>query len=190
MSNQVISRVKESRQLVWDPIGGEWVAMQQPTLEADNVTIEGTITVQDGGGSLTVDASTWPLPTGAAGTAQPIYNVRIGTNATTADTARLTLTGPAQTAIADVGTLFILVTVRTAGASTVLQGAAWWGHRGTAANTTTSGTGFANDSTGHIEGTSAAFDSTAMAGNKIGISINGGTSAGWTITQCQVEAAW
>ena len=125
-----------------------------------------------------------------AGTAQPIYNIRIGANRTTADTARLVLTGPAQTAIADIGTLNIMVTVRTVGASGVIQGTAWWNHRGTAANTTTSGTGFANDSTGHIEGTSAGFDNSALGGQYVGLSMNGGTSAAWTLTQVRVEAAW
>lgn len=125
-----------------------------------------------------------------AGTAQPIYNIRIGSGRTTSDTARLTLTGPAQTAIADIGTLYIMMTVRSIGASGVIQGSAWWVHRGTAANTTTSGTGFANDSTGHIEGTSAGFDMTALAGNYIGLSINGGTSAVWSPTQVHVEASW
>lgn len=125
-----------------------------------------------------------------AGTAQPIYNIRIGANRTTGDTARLTLTGPAQTAVADIGTLNILVTVRSIGASGVMQGTAWWEHRGTAANTTTSGTGFANDSTGHVEGTSAGFDMTAIAGQYIGLSINGGTSAVWSPTQVTAEASW
>lgn len=125
-----------------------------------------------------------------AGTAQPIYVVRTGTLRTTSDTARLTLTGPAQTAIADIGTLVLSVVVRTIGATGVLQGTAYWSHRGTAANTTTSGTGFANDSTGHIEGTAAGFDMTALAGSYISLSINGGTSAAWTVTQVRAEAVW
>ena len=87
-----------------------------------------------------------------ASTAQPVYSIRIGANRSTADTARLALTGPAQTAVADIGTLYVMATVRNVGASGVIAGTAWWSHRGTAANTTTSGTGFANDSTGHIEG--------------------------------------
>lgn len=125
-----------------------------------------------------------------AGTATPIYNIRIGANRTTADTARLTLTAPAQTAIADIGTLHVLLTVRTIGASGVIQGTAWWAHRGTAANTTTSGTGFANDTTGHVEATSAGFDMTALAGQFIGLSVNSGTLGVWTVTQVQSEAKW
>lgn len=128
-----------------------------------------------------------------AGTAAPIYVIRIGTARSVADTAILTLTGPAQTAIADIGTLNINIVMRTVGGGTsaVMQGTAFWNHRGTAANTTTSGTGFANDSTGHVEGTSAGFNSSTMGGGSyVSLSINGGTSASWTLTQCQVEADW
>jgi hypothetical protein len=120
----------------------------------------------------------------AAGVATPIYSVRIGSARTTAgDTARLAITGPAQTAVADVGTLNVLLTIRSVGASGVIQGTAWWDHRGTAANTTTSGVGFANDTTGHTEATSAGFDNSALAGSYIGLSVNPGTAGVWTITQ-------
>lgn len=126
----------------------------------------------------------------AAGTATPVYSLRIGTNRSTADTARLQLTGPAQTAIADIGTLHILVTVRTVAASGVIQGTAWWDHRGTAASTTVGGVGFANDGTGHVEGTSAGFDNSALGASYIGLSIDGGASAAWTLTQVFAEAIW
>lgn len=125
-----------------------------------------------------------------ASTGTPAYAIRIGSARTTADTARLTLTGPAQTAVADIGTLTILVVVRSVAASGVMQGTAWWDHRGTAANTTTSGTGFANDVTGHVEGTSAGFDNSALGGQYIGLSINGNTSSSWTVTQVWAEAKW
>lgn len=125
-----------------------------------------------------------------AGVATPIYTIRTGTARSTADTSRLALTGPAQTAIADKGTLNVMVTVRSIGAAGVIQGTAWWEHTGTAANTTTNGTGFANDSTGHVEGTSAGFDTTALAGKYISLSVNGGTSAAWTTTQAQSEVDW
>lgn len=125
----------------------------------------------------------------AAGVATPIYSIRIGSARTTADTARLVLTGPAQTAIADVGTLNILLTVRNIGAAGVLQGTAWWDHRGTVVSSTI-GVGFANDGTGHVEGTSAGFDNSALSGNYIGLSLNGGASAAWTVTQSICEATW
>ena len=134
---------------------------------------------------------TWQISASktGAGIATPIYNIRIGSLRTVAgDTARLALTGPAQTAIADIGTLTIMVTVRSVGAAGVIQGTAFWAHRGTAANTTTSGTGFANDTTGHVEGTSAGFDNSALGGQYIGISLNSGTSGVWTVTQVHATA--
>jgi hypothetical protein len=125
-----------------------------------------------------------------AGIAAPIYNVRIGALRTVAgDTARLTLTGPAQTAVIDIANLNVMITVRTVGASGVIQGTAWWDHRGTAASST-GGTGFANDGSGHVEGTSSGFDNSALGGSYIGLSVNGGTSAAWTVTQVWAEANW
>jgi hypothetical protein len=126
-----------------------------------------------------------------AGTATPIYNIRIGSARSVAgDTARLALTGPAQTAIADIGTLYVMATVRSVGGAGVIQGTAWWVHRGTAANTTTSGTGFANDSTGHVEAASSGFDNSALAGQYIGLSVNSGTLGVWTVTQVWAAAYW
>lgn len=126
----------------------------------------------------------------AASTATPAYNIRIGPNRSTGDTARLTLTGPAQTAVIDIGTLNIIVVCESVGVAGIIQGTAWWDHRGTAANTTTSGTGFANDSTGHVEGQSAAFDNTALGGQYISLSINGGTASSWTFTLVTADADW
>jgi hypothetical protein len=127
----------------------------------------------------------------AAGVAAPAFNIRIGANQSTADTARLTLNGPAQTAIADIATLNVMLTVRSVGGAGVIQGTAWFEHRGTVASSTI-GTGFANDGTGHVEGTSAGFDNTAatIAGLFLGLSINGGAAASWTVTQVQSEAIW
>jgi hypothetical protein len=128
-----------------------------------------------------------------ASTGTPVYSIRIGSGRAITDTARLALTGPAQTGVADIGTLNIMVVCRAVNASTgVIQGTAWWDHRGTAANTTTSGTGFANDTTGHVEGTSANFDNTAatIKGLYIGVSINGGALSAWTMTQSQTEVDW
>lgn len=119
----------------------------------------------------------------AAGTATPIYSVRIGANATAADTARLQLTGPAQTAATDVGLLELVVTVRSVSASGVIQGTARWSHQNTA-------TGFANNVNGAVEGTSSSFDNSALGGSYIGLSIDGGASAAWTITQAIAEATW
>lgn len=119
----------------------------------------------------------------AAGVATPIIQVRIGTAQTTADTSRLTFTGPAQTAAADVGLLSVLVVVRSVNAAGVIQGHASWNHNGAAA-------GFANNDAGAVEATSAAFDNTALSSNFVGLSINGGASAAWTVTQSRAAAIW
>ena len=119
----------------------------------------------------------------AAGTATPVYSIRIGANQGVADTARLQLTGPAQTAATDVGVLVVMVSVHTVGASGTIQGTAYWSHQ-------TATTGFATNANGAVEGTSAGFDNSALSGQYIGLSINGGASASWTVTQCLAEALW
>lgn len=117
-----------------------------------------------------------------AGVATPVYTIRTGSLRTTSDTSRLALTGPAQTAAADIGILTILVTVRVIGASAVIAGSANWSHNGAAA-------GFCNNDSGSVEATSSTFDSTALAGY-ISLTLNGGTSAAWTITQVHASAQW
>jgi hypothetical protein len=118
-----------------------------------------------------------------AGVATPIYKVRIGTTQSTADAAPLTLTGPAQTANADVGILTILVTMRNLGAAGILQGTACWSHDAAAL-------GFANNDAGAVEAASTGFDTQNLATAFLGLSINGGASAAWTITQVRSIAIW
>lgn len=119
----------------------------------------------------------------AASTAAPIYRIRIGTTQTTADGAALTITGPAQTAVADIGVLTILVTVRSVGAAGVIEGTVCWSHNAPA-------TGFANNDAGAVPSTSAGFDNSNLGTAFIGISINGGTASSWTITQVRSIAIW
>jgi hypothetical protein len=119
----------------------------------------------------------------AAGVAAPVFQIRIGANGTTADTSRLSLTGSAQTAVADVGCFFLIATVRNIGAAGVIQGALNLSHNGAAV-------GFASNNASAVEATSSAFDNSALGGLNIGLSINGGASAAWTLTQVQVEADW
>lgn len=121
----------------------------------------------------------WYFPvTKTAGTATPIYTIRIGANQSTADTARLTITGPAQTAVADTGFVRIMVTCRSVGAAGVLQGMAWLQHNLAA-------TGLANTPAGFslVEGTSAGFDNSALQGQFIGLSVNPGASGAWVVNQ-------
>ena len=122
----------------------------------------------------------WYFPvTKTAGTATPIYTVRIGPNQTTADTSRLVLTGPAQTAVADTGFIRVMITCRSVAVAGVLQGMVWLQHNLAA-------TGLANTPAGFslVQATSAGFDNTALQGQYIGLSVNPGTSGAWVVEQC------
>lgn len=112
----------------------------------------------------------------AVGVATPVYTIRQGAARTTADTARLAITGPAQTAAADVALIEIVATLRNVGAAGVLQGTVGMLHN-------LAVTGFATNAAALVEGSSASFDTTTAAGQYFGLSINGGGSAAWTITQ-------
>lgn len=120
----------------------------------------------------------FPVTKGAAGTATPVYTIRIGANQTTADTSRLAITGPAQTAAADTGFVRIMVTCRNVGAAGVLQGMAWMQHNLAA-------TGFANTPAGLsiVQATSAGFDNSVLQGQYIGLSVNPGASGAWVVEQ-------
>ena len=108
----------------------------------------------------------------AAGIAAPTWIVRVGTLGTTGDAARLTFTGPAQTAAVDTGFVEILAILRNTGAAGVLAGFLALEH-----NLAT--TGFANAESPVLQATSAGFDTT-VAGLKIGVSVNPGASGVWT----------
>jgi hypothetical protein len=115
----------------------------------------------------------------AAGVAAPAYKVRIGAAQTVADTARLTLNGPLQTAAADIAIIRIAVTVRSVNAAGVIQGHVRLQHNLAA-------TGFADTGPAGlsiVEGTSAAFDNSALGGQFAGLSIDAGAAAAWTIEQ-------
>lgn len=115
----------------------------------------------------------------AAGTATPIITIRFGTAGSTADTARLTFTFLAQTAVADIGTFEIWLTFRTVGASAIIQGTAQVRHR-------LSVTGLQNLVSTTLQVTSASFNS-GIANSIVGASVNGGTNAAWTVQLVQAE---
>jgi hypothetical protein len=116
-----------------------------------------------------------------AGTATPIMSIRFGTNTSTADTARLTFTFNAGTAVIDTGEFEVTATFRAVGSGTtgVLQGAAQVVH-------SLSTTGLINTPGQVLQVTSSGFDTT-VASSVIGASINGGTSAAWTVQLVQAE---
>jgi len=111
-----------------------------------------------------------------AGTATPIWSVRFGTNGTTADTARNTLTGPAQTGVIDTAFVEIQAIVRgPLSGSGIVAATIDLAHA-------LSATGFANVAhhVGYVA--SSGFDVTV---NPLiaGVSVNPGTAGVWTITQ-------
>ncbi len=160
------------------------VAAQGPGFAADTYLTNSDILIPSFGlQPKTLFRWTISVAKTAAGAATPIYQVRIGANRTTADTSRLTLTGLAQTAAADVALINIYLTVRSNGAAGVMQGTCELDHQ-------LAITGFANNNSSIVEGTGAAFDMTSLPGLFIGISINGGASAAWTVTQARTEAKW
>jgi len=110
----------------------------------------------------------------AASTAATVLTVRTGSNQSTADTARLALTSSvAQTAAVAEGIIWVQVVVRSVSASGVVAGGF-----GVMAPV---GLGGGKDAV------SSTFDNTSMAGLYMGLSINTGASAAWTITSINGE---
>ena len=118
----------------------------------------------------------------AAGTATPILNIRFGTAGSTADTSRCAMTWTAGTAAIDDGIFQVWATFRTIGSGTsaVIQCVGEVTHRLTTTGLINAG------ATARITTTGGGFDST-VANSIIGTSVNGGTSAAWTITLVQAE---
>lgn len=117
----------------------------------------------------------------AFGTAAPIWIVRVGTNGSTADTARLTFTQVAlQTAVVDAGFVDIIAVLRNVGAAGVMAGGLWLNH-------VLAATGFSTLTTNVLQVTSAGFDTT-VANSTIGVSVNPGAAGVWTHTVVTAEA--
>lgn len=125
---------------------------------------------------------TFDVTKSGAGTATPIITIRIGTAGAIGDTARLTFTFNAGTANADTGRFEIECIFRTVGSGTsaVLQG------RASLIKGATATTGLVNLVGQALQVTSGGFDST-VAGSIIGASVNGGTSASWTVQLVEAE---
>lgn len=115
----------------------------------------------------------------AAGVAAAVFNVRLGTAGTTADTARATLTASAiQTAAVDTAMFEIDVNFRAVGASGVIEAVIRMDH--TAADGAGMGT------FRYLVATSASFDTTT-AGLIMGVSCNPGASGVWTFQYISAE---
>ena len=110
----------------------------------------------------------------AAGTATPIIQLRYGTNASTADTSICSFTFGSGTAAADTGWWEVVGLFRSVGSGT---SAVIAGCTNLTSNLTT--TGFSN-AVKVVQTTSSGFDSTT-ANTYLGVSVNGGSSASWTV---------
>jgi hypothetical protein len=117
----------------------------------------------------------------AAGTASPVFTLRFGTAGGLADAALGTLTFPVQTAVVDDGRFDVDVTFRSTGTGTaaVVQIVGSMTH-------SLASTGLANSPGPVRRATSAGFNS-EQAGAVIGLSINGGTLAAWTVSLVQAS---
>ena len=117
----------------------------------------------------------------AAGTATPLVYLPFGTAGTTGDAVICTFTFTAGTAAADLGTIEVWALFRTVGSGTsaVVQGRCQINHN-------LSITGLVNLVNPTLQVTSSGFNSTT-ANSIIGVSVNGGTSASWTVQQVWTE---
>ncbi len=120
-----------------------------------------------------------------AGVAAPTVIIRIGTAGAIGDTARVTFTFSAQTAVVDRAIFRIWANFRSVGAGTaaVVAGIASLHHQ-------LAVTGFNTVQPAGLQTlavTSAGFDSTPAA-SYAGLSVNGGASAAWTVTVVQAQA--
>ena len=117
----------------------------------------------------------------AAGIATPAINLRVGTAGSTADTSRGALSLFPQTAAADEAVFEVWSTFRTVGAGTAatLYTACRLTHR-------LDITGFANIGSPAVGVASGGFDST-LANLRIGLSVNAGASAAWTVNLVRAQ---
>ena len=115
-----------------------------------------------------------------AGLAGPVITARVGTAGAIGDTARAATTFAAQTAVVDEGEIEVELVFRAAGASAIIQALSRLTHRlaTTGLNVTASNTFILN--------TGAAFDVTG-ANLKIGLSVNAGTNAAWSVSLVRAE---
>ena len=124
----------------------------------------------------------WRSQKGAAGTATPTYIIRVGTAGTTADTARVTMTGAAQTAAADEAYFIVEVGFRVVGASAVLVANHFLAHR-----LATTGFSVTANNVMMTPVVSGTFDS-GVAGSIIGLSVNPGASGAWVTDLVALDA--
>lgn len=114
-----------------------------------------------------------------AGSASSTIDIAFGTAGTTADTARVSFTKPAGTAVADEAWVDVIATVRSIGASGIVIGELLLVHN-------LASTGHATTPIVVVNAISSGFDMTAN-GLKVGLCITTGASDAITIKMVQAE---
>jgi hypothetical protein len=148
---------------------------QQTGFSSDTYLVGASIPVQSG----TIKVGTryrliFNVTKTAAGVATPIIKIRTGATGSTSDTARLTLTFPAQTAAVDEGRMVVELTMRSIGNGTsTFYGIATLTHELAA-------TGLSVGNAPTRKGLSSLFNA-GLADMIIGVSVDAGASAAWTI---------
>lgn len=161
-------------------------AAQSSTFAADTYITGSNVTVAAGDFKAKgVYHARFDMTKTAAGVATPILNVRIGTGASTSDTAILTFTLGAGTAATDTATFDLWVNFRSVGSGTsaVFQGTLIVNHTATSATGITSTADKAL--TPFALTTSSGFASNSAT--QLGLSFNGGTSFSGTLQQVIAE---
>lgn len=116
----------------------------------------------------------------AAGTAAPVWTIRMGTAGTTADASQWTHAGVAQTAATETAWYRFMGVIRSIGGSGVMQGSLICARTGGVA-----ATGLSSVPVAQVTG--AAADKAWASGQGIGLSINAGASSAWTVTQARAQ---
>jgi hypothetical protein len=153
-----------------------------PGLAADTYLAGSAIAVPAGGlRAGTRYLLTFDVTKTAAGVAPPVLTLRFGTAGAVSDAALAALSFPAQTAAADDGRFALDVTFRSvgAGSAAVVQAVASLTH-------TLAAGGFATSPGPVRRATSPGFNS-MLAGAVIGLSVNGGAAAAWTVSLVQAR---
>ena len=156
------------------------VTSQSPTAAARTYITGSAITFPAGTMQVgTMLRWTFNLTKTAAGTATSTFDIAFGTAGTTADTARVSFTKPAGTAVADEGLVQIICIIRTIGAAGVAVGQFHMTHNLAA-------TGHAVIPCVDVNTVSAGFDMTAVT--TAGVCVTSGASDAITVEAVIAEA--
>lgn len=156
-------------------------AAQSPAATTRTYITGSKVTVPSGKLQIgTVIRWTFDVTKTAAGTAASTYDIAVGTNGTTADTARVSFTKPAGTAAADNGRIVIEATVRgPLSSSGIIAGHFHMTHN-------LASTGHINEAAADVVTISSGFDVT-VPNLFVGVCVTSGASDALTIQQVLTE---